>query len=112
MKTHITHKDCCAWCGHTVDRATSKETDDPPGVGDLSLCLECGEWNVFDDGLHLRVPTDEEFDEIGTSPKCMEARAKWTEFKRWRDEQREPTITSCDNGTETSQNQTSDQNNS
>ena len=53
-----------------------------PEEGDVTLCFGCGEWCVFDYGMHLRKPTDKEFDEIGTDPDCMGARWAWTEAKK------------------------------
>lgn len=69
----------CPWCGRQMDRVSSVNLDAVPEEGDITLCFGCGEWCVFDDGLHLRKPSDEEFDIIGSDPDMMKARWAWTE---------------------------------
>jgi hypothetical protein len=43
-----------------------------PGPGDWILCTHCVAWAVFDDGLKLRHPTDEELHLISQTPQCIE----------------------------------------
>jgi hypothetical protein len=72
----------CPWCGRNLDRVSCIDGEDVPEEGDISLCFGCGEWCVFDNGMHLRKPNDEEFEEIGTSPECMQSRWAWTEMRK------------------------------
>lgn len=76
----------CCYCGKYQPHASPAHTDEPdadPGDGDLSICIACGEWNVFE-GDHLRKPTDDEFEEIGTDVECHRVRAAWLEMDRYR----------------------------
>jgi hypothetical protein len=51
--------------------------DTTPKPGDVTLCLFCGEWCVFDVHLMLRKPTDDELVEIGLDPDFRVARQAW-----------------------------------
>lgn len=63
-------KSPCWSCGKELDGATGKEGG--PSPGDFSLCVECGELNVYDDNLKLRKPTDDEREDAESDPGFME----------------------------------------
>jgi hypothetical protein len=70
----------CAWCGKLNDRHES--TTNPKAhmhKGDISLCISCGEWNVFT-GRRLRIPTDVDLEEIASNPLCRRVREAWVEM--------------------------------
>lgn len=56
----------CPSCGDIVDKATSLADDDTsgPGVGDLSICWNCGALNAFEDANQLRPALPSELAEL------------------------------------------------
>lgn len=55
----------CPRCGYNIDAATSLDGGDfHPAAGDLSVCIECGTWLVFDDELRPRELTKDERREL------------------------------------------------
>lgn len=52
-----------------------------PEPGDASLCFYCGEFNVFDEHLILRKPTDDELIEIGMDERAQLVRQAWVCFQ-------------------------------
>jgi hypothetical protein len=73
----------CPHCGYPLNSATSTPSSDwdVPEPGDLSLCISCDEWLVFDTGTTLRKPTEDELVEIGLDAECRHMRAIWLKFK-------------------------------
>ncbi len=66
--TEIVASECPA-CGATHTAATSAIGDtEAPKANDLSVCIKCGNWNVFDDDLRLRAITESE---IAALPDVM-----------------------------------------
>jgi len=73
----------CVWCGYAVDSATNITGGTKPKKGDMTLCLKCGEWNVFAGPLPvLRKPTDKEFMDIAAHPGCRKLRWAWLELQK------------------------------
>lgn len=89
-----THRDLtlvCPHCGAIQDSATPAFGapdfgDDPPGEGDLAICISCGEWVFFDPDAagRLRKPTDDEAVDIATDRDCQDARRAWVVVDRQR----------------------------
>jgi len=50
-----------------------------PKPMDFSLCMDCGEWGIFDHKLDLRKPTSDEYDYIASSDVLRKARQSWVE---------------------------------
>lgn len=51
----------CPTCGAANDAATyAGEGSARPAPGDLSVCLYCGEWRLFDDALRPTIKATEE----------------------------------------------------
>jgi hypothetical protein len=53
----------CPYCKHTVDRASAvNETGEmaQPKPGDISVCIRCANWNVYDSDMQLRDMSEEE----------------------------------------------------
>ena len=73
----------CPFCNVTFDAATGlgdkAEPDREPAEGDVSLCMRCGEWMMYDANLpgSARKPTPEEYTEIGLSKSMQTLRAAW-----------------------------------
>ncbi len=82
MTSFVIATTACPHCGAELDRAAFVYGAASPNEGDLSLCAECGEWAAFGPALTLRVPTDDEFMEIGENAECRRVRAAWLAWQR------------------------------
>ena len=51
-----------------------------PVDGDACLCIDCGEWAIFEDG-RLTIPSDDAYDEIARSDDCRRARYVWLRLR-------------------------------
>lgn len=81
----VTKKKVKCWnCRRKHDLASSLFKDVTPKNGDVSLCIRCGEWGIFDSNNPngLRRPTEDEFMEIGESTECRRVREAWVKIKR------------------------------
>ena len=74
----------CPWCGYQADRASNadQKEKDKPNDGDPSICIDCGEWGIFDHEAKngLRKPTGQEFMEISMDETCRKLRWAWVEI--------------------------------
>lgn len=85
---HHEMKTVCPHCGYRHDAAAAVDDDERgPEDGNLSLCFECGEWSVFEDG-NLRKPTDAEYLDFGTLPSIQKIRRAWVDMDRRRRRER------------------------
>lgn len=75
-------KTCCPFCGALHDRASNFAPGQvrAPTDGDLTLCIDCGEWCEFE-GEHLVIPSDDAYQFIGRSIDCTAARMAWLKVK-------------------------------
>lgn len=71
----------CPHCGKVLDAATPADGVGAPSPGDATLCIDCGEWCVFNDELKLEKPSDDAYVEIGTDPECRKMRLAWLRMK-------------------------------
>ena len=81
----VKHKAKCWRCNRKHTAATGAfDTEAVPKDGDITLCIRCGEWSIFEssDPSGIRKPTDEEFIEIGQNKACSRLRYAWTKLKR------------------------------
>lgn len=64
--THTTEDSKCPHCGHTLDRHESTDAVDKraPEKDDISICIKCASWNMFNEDLSLRVMTEEDINNI------------------------------------------------
>lgn len=69
--TKCAQSQCCE-CGHKVDAASGPCA---PEKGDFSLRVYCGCLNIFDDGLSLRKPSDDEMLKAAASREVQIMRA-------------------------------------
>jgi hypothetical protein len=67
----------CPWCSKELDAATGVTGEGSPDMGDATLCINCGEWCIFDSDLTLRKPTDDEFVELAADKDCRRVRKAW-----------------------------------
>jgi hypothetical protein len=59
-ESNIVPRATCFNCGKPLDRAAGLDTDNQPGPGDVTICLDCGHLMIFDDQLALRQLSPEE----------------------------------------------------
>ena len=70
----------CPHCGYVADRAGEMHDDgSSPKDGDVSLCIGCGGFSIFEAALHdgLRKPTLEEKLDIAADPECFKLHWAW-----------------------------------
>lgn len=51
----------CPKCLHQMDRSTGPE---PPRTGDVTICIRCGQMLIFEADLQVRVPAEDELNEL------------------------------------------------
>jgi hypothetical protein len=71
------HPHVCPWCHEEMPNVSGMNTKERPTEGAVSLCIQCGEWAVFQGNGSLRKPTDDEFIEIGSNLECQMVRRAW-----------------------------------
>lgn len=62
-KSHVLYT-TCPHCGKEHDRAGGLTTHKMPKPGDISLCINCGGWNEYDDDLHMKKLPQETLEQI------------------------------------------------
>lgn len=89
----------CPHCGRQNELVSStsnlKGDPGPPRVpvnGDFGICIECGEWHVFDLDApgKTRKPNMDEYSTIGTDPTFRKIRAAWVAAKEAAKKPKEP----------------------
>ena len=80
----------CPFCKYACNEVTGPNLFDEnaePETGDISLCIRCGEWGVFDFGLpeQMRKPTSDEYDEIAAGKIYRRMRKAWLEVMKEKD---------------------------
>ena len=71
----------CAFCQYAVEAASAVDGQQAPGPGDITLCIYCGEWNIFTRRGRLRKPTDDEQVEIVANLIARKLRVAWLTMK-------------------------------
>jgi hypothetical protein len=83
----------CPFCGKHFEGSTRiNGEEEPPKNGDITLCIGCGEWAIFD-GLAfggLRRPSHAEYERIVSDPLTAKAREAWTRMKTEKAKPRPP----------------------
>lgn len=78
MTTNLPPQSCPA-CGRTVDRHSCLDGEHRPTQGDISICIGCGDYAVYDESLVLQRPTPAQDIQIKRTtawPIIMAARRK------------------------------------
>jgi hypothetical protein len=80
--TTFQHKTRCWSCGHENDTVSSVVQDkemDKPENGNISFCIYCGEFSIFDDTYpdNLRKPSPTENWEIKTDKELERLKVSW-----------------------------------
>jgi hypothetical protein len=58
--SYDTAKSKCPSCGYKVDSASSQQDEKFPEAGDIAICLNCAQANVFNADLTVREATMKE----------------------------------------------------
>jgi hypothetical protein len=66
----------CPHCGLNHNRITGMEAP-LPDPGDVTLCMQCGEWSVYGNEKSLEKPSDEMLAEIAENKTAQRVRAAW-----------------------------------
>jgi hypothetical protein len=70
FKSHRTPKNNCPVCGASLDAATDfKPESQGPSIGDISICIHCTTILKFDENMHTKLVTQEEFEAFPDSVK-------------------------------------------
>jgi hypothetical protein len=64
QETRLEPSNCCE-CGKVLDACGGPSR---PEAGDYTMCMYCGSLNIFDEGLKLRGPTDDEIFTAAADP--------------------------------------------
>jgi hypothetical protein len=74
----------CPFCAARHDLATGISGNSAPHDGDLTLCIVCGEWAMFESAAPggMRKPTDAEYEKINDMPITRAARRAWLETNK------------------------------
>lgn len=67
----------CAHCRTMLDAASNPFDTGMPEPGDATLCIYCGEWNIFERHDRLRRPTNHEMVDILTNTNCLRMHDAW-----------------------------------
>jgi len=71
MNTTRTPLNQCPNCGKDIDSATGMDKGVPPNPGDLSVCLYCASFLVFNDDLSVRMITLEEVGDLAVEERSQ-----------------------------------------
>lgn len=76
----------CPYCGKHNDRIidvnpVSGEGRGEPESGDISLCMDCGEFCEFDYDLVLQKPDPETLRAMAHNPEVLHIKEMWRQFK-------------------------------
>ncbi|MEJ6847493.1 hypothetical protein V3589_14895 [Sinorhizobium fredii] len=84
--TALTTETICPFCAQRYDAASAIAGNADPVNGDVTLCMNCGEWSMFDASVPggLRKPSDSEYEVIVANPITGKARKVWQQMKEGR----------------------------
>lgn len=81
---HQTIESNCLNCGKGLDAAmNAAQKDDPPSLGDVTICFYCHHLMIYGDGMKLRNPTDDEMKEIAADKDILFAMRMLGETKKY-----------------------------
>lgn len=78
IKATRTPASLCPHCGAMITAASDSglgpTNRNEPKPGDASMCLECGEFLIFDQELKVRLPNDDEVKALDADPRVQRMR--------------------------------------
>jgi transcription initiation factor IIE alpha subunit len=77
MTTTLTPENFCPACSERLSAATGIKEDTVPKPGDISICVHCGEYLVFDDNLRSQSMSQEEFSSLDDEQKFQISMARF-----------------------------------
>lgn len=81
MTTISIPKTVCPFCAVLQTAYTTvDDVETQPQNGSICLCIDCGEWCQYEDGV-LTIPSDDTYDRIAKEPECRAARQVWLRLK-------------------------------
>lgn len=92
MRNTFELKNQCPFCGKECDLVSNTSGSRMPEDGDLSLCIGCGEFSIFDPAMAtgLRKPNTLEYESIANNPHARLAREAWLKVKKAREKPAPP----------------------
>ena len=81
--TDFDYKTTCPWCGRVNDMAGNIENDCRPKDGDVVMCIDCGQWAVFERKAkgRCRKPTKAEGYELAENPDVQGLKRAWARLQ-------------------------------
>jgi hypothetical protein len=68
----------CPHCGMVHEVASNiQPSKGKPEAGDVTLCIECGRWGLFDEALQLRKPTLDEMQGLARNVDLQRLHMAW-----------------------------------
>jgi hypothetical protein len=74
----------CPWCQAQHDRASPVGGEWAPRPGDVSICIDCGQWCQFGPKLELRKPDAGTAQFLATDPECQRTKRAWKQTQKRR----------------------------
>lgn len=71
MNTHTHVSMECPACGHVLTAASNITGECAPKPCDVSICVHCAQYLMFDSEPPLRIMTDREFEALGDTQQAM-----------------------------------------
>lgn len=54
----------CPVCEHPLNAVIGENHNEQPNPGDISICVSCKSFSIFDESLNLKLPNSDQFREI------------------------------------------------
>lgn len=92
MSATYEHDTTCPFCSKRNELSLNTQNNRMPEAGDVSLCIGCGEWSIFDPTMAsgLRKPNTSEYANIANSSHARLARETWLKVKEAREKRSAP----------------------
>lgn len=83
MKSTTLPQDKCPVCKTDLDMASPVDGESVPGPNDLTVCIQCGAWNKYNEDMKITTLTQEERDNMDPvlQKQMDEVSAKITDIK-------------------------------
>lgn len=74
----------CPYCGYQFTHTSGfgKDYGEKVTPGSVTLCLDCGEFGVFGEGLSIRKATQDELEEIMETREAQTLKTVWHKMAR------------------------------
>ena len=75
-------KSICPWCAKRNDGVSDTLGTANPQAGDVTMCVSCGGWSIFEDHLTLRRPSEEEWIDISGMDEVKRVSQHWLQISK------------------------------